>query len=89
MKIEINRNLNTRLYAQIKNSIREKILEGELADGFKLPPERVLAKELGVHRNTVIRAYEALIEEDLIKSSISPRGYFVTYSRQEDFRRVC
>lgn len=88
MKIEINRNLNTRLYAQIKNSIREKILEGELADGFKLPPERVLAKELGVHRNTVIRAYEALIEEDLIKSSISPRGYFVTYSRQEDFRRV-
>ena len=39
MKIEINRNLNTRLYAQIKNSIREKILEGELADGFKLPPK--------------------------------------------------
>ncbi len=87
MKIEIDRGLRAPIYIQIKNHLRKQILSGELISGFKLPPERVLAKELGVHRNTVIKAYEELIGESLIQSSVSPRGYFVTYSEPSEFRK--
>lgn len=87
MKISINRKSHTPVYAQIRNDIRQRILSGELANGFKLPAERTLAADIGVHRNTVVKAYEELISEDLIKSSISPRGYFVTYSQSADFRQ--
>lgn len=87
MNISINRKAHTPVYAQIRNDIRQRILSGELASGFKLPAERTLAADIGVHRNTVVKAYEELISEDLIKSSISPRGYFVTYSQPADFKR--
>ena len=88
MNISIDRSLRTPMYIQIKNAIKKQILSEELASGFKLPPERVLAKEIGVHRNTVIKAYEELINEDLIQSSISPRGYFVTYSNSAEYKKM-
>lgn len=87
MKISINRKSHTPVYAQIRNDIRQRILSGELANGFKLPAERTLASNIGVHRNTVVKAYAELISEDLVQSSISPRGYFVTYSQPADFKR--
>lgn len=87
MRISINRKSHTPVYAQIRNDIRRRILKGELVSGFKLPAERTLAAEIGVHRNTVVKAYEELISEDLIKSSISPRGYFVTYNQSADFKK--
>ena len=83
MNIHIDRQMSAPVYMQIKNIIKKQILSGELVSGFKLPPERELAKETGVHRNTIIRAYEELIKEELITSSVSPRGYFVTYSQQK------
>lgn len=87
MNIHIDRKRGTPVYMQIKDFIKKQILSGELASGFKLPSERALAKEAGVHRNTVIKAYEALINEELVKSSVSPRGYFVTYSQSSQFKR--
>lgn len=89
MNIRINRQSVTPLYKQIKNGIRDLIRDEELTNGFKLPPERALADELGVHRNTVIRAYDELILEGLIVSSrTSPRGYFVLGSRQAKDEKV-
>lgn len=79
MKINVNRNNKTPIYIQIKNYMIKKILDGELLKDFRLPPERILAAQLGVHRNTVIKAYHALIEEDFVQVSSSPRGYFVCY----------
>jgi 2-aminoadipate transaminase len=79
MKININRSISTSLYQQISSEIKNRILSGELANGYKLPSERTLAKQLSVHRNTIIKAYDVLISENLIESSVSPRGYFVTY----------
>ncbi len=79
MEIHISREGNTPIYLQIKNCIKEKILQGELVNGFKLPPERKLAEQLHVHRNTVIRVYVELIRENLITVSAAPRGYVVTY----------
>jgi 2-aminoadipate transaminase len=80
MDINISRESNIPVYLQIKNQIREKILQGELVNGFKLPPERKLAEQIHVHRNTVIKAYTELIRENLIFISTAPRGYMVTYS---------
>lgn len=88
MNLNIDREINTPIYMQIKNRIKEQILSGQLTSGFKLPSERELAKQTKVHRNTIIRAYEELIREELITSSVSPRGYFVTYSQQSEFKRV-
>lgn len=79
MKINIKRNISTPVYKQIYHEIKEKILHEELVEGIKLSSERKLANELGVHRNTVIKAYDILTADGLITPSVSPRGYFVTY----------
>lgn len=77
MKISINRNNDTPIYIQIKNSIKEKIISGRLPTGLKLPPERAVAEELDVSRNTVVRAYQELIAEGFVVVSNKPKGYFV------------
>ncbi|GAA6325756.1 PLP-dependent aminotransferase family protein [Fusobacterium ulcerans] len=78
MNIQLNHSSTTPLYQQIRNKIRDQILSGQLVDGFKIPSERQMVERLGVHRNTVKKAYEMLIEDGLIYASVkSPRGYFV------------
>lgn len=49
-----------RLYRQIANAIVESIQRGEFAPGAALPPERELAKLLGVSRSSVREALIAL-----------------------------
>ena len=51
--------LHRRLYAQLRRSI----LEGQLRPGDRLPASRTLARELGLSRTTVTRAFEQLIDE--------------------------
>ena len=58
MEIQLKKNSTTPLYKQIRNTIRSQILSGQLSDGLKLPSERQLVEKLGVHRNTVKKAYE-------------------------------
>lgn len=87
MDINVSRKNGTPIYMQIVTAVKNQILSGELANEFKLPAERVLATQLQIHRNTVIKAYETLISEGLIESSISPRGYFVTYDLNDGFKR--
>lgn len=55
------------LHKQITDFIKEKISNGEWTIGYKLPPQRTLAKELGVNRSTVVTAYDELIAEGLIE----------------------
>ena len=84
MDIQLKHGSTTPLYKQIRNTIRDQILSGQLADGFKLPSERQLVEKLGVHRNTVKKAYEFLIQEGLVYASVkAPRGYFVRNSPAE------
>ena len=84
MEIQLKRGSTTPLYKQLRNNIRDQILSGQLADGFKLPSERQLVEKLQVHRNTIKKAYEMLIHEGLVYASVkSPRGYFVRNSLAE------
>lgn len=80
----INRSSGIPVYQQISRRLEEKILSGKLPAGFKLPSERRLASEIGVHRNTVIKAYDELIRLELVVvSSEKQKGYFVKELKEQ------
>jgi GntR family transcriptional regulator/MocR family aminotransferase len=54
------------LYRQVYNQLRQAILEQKLHPGARLPSTRALASTLGVSRNTVLNAYEALVADALL-----------------------
>jgi DNA-binding GntR family transcriptional regulator len=56
--------LRQQIYSQMAAAIRQ----GALPDGARLPSSRLLAKLLHVSRNTVVDAYERLLEDGLIKT---------------------
>ncbi|MEJ8546755.1 PLP-dependent aminotransferase family protein [Brevibacillus borstelensis] len=64
------------IYTKIYNQLRYQILSGELAIGSPLPPERKLALQRGVSRNTIVRAYSELEAEGIIASKMGS-GRFV------------
>ncbi len=86
MKIIINHNSKIPTYMQIAGQIKQEILTGELAMASVLPSERALAQLLGVHRNTVSKAYAELKSEGVI-SSRRGVGYIVTEAHPEQDAR--
>jgi GntR family transcriptional repressor for pyruvate dehydrogenase complex len=56
-----------RLYEQIAQLIRGRIVNGELIQGFRLPNERDLAASYGVSRNVVREAVRVLVKDGLIE----------------------
>lgn len=61
-----NYNFQTPRYLVVIEQIKEKIKEGKLEAGERLPSEMELAKELGVSRNTLREALRILEEENII-----------------------
>lgn len=82
MEIQIIHNSQTPIYMQIKNQIKEMVLTGELLDGFMLPSERMMAKSVGVHRNTIIKAYNELKADGLIAAQ-QGLGYKIVYRNND------
>ena len=64
------------IYLQLKYQLIHLISSGKLPEGYKLPPVRTLAKELGINHGTVVQAYNALQTEGLIQGEPG-RGTFV------------
>src|SRR5512134_1699886 len=64
------------LYQQIAERLRADIAAGALAAGSRLPTIRALATQLGVNRDTVALAYDALAREGLVEATVG-RGTFV------------
>jgi len=66
------------LQSQIRQRIVAGIVQGTFPVGSRLPSSRKLAKQLGISRNTVVLAYEALAGEGFIearqRSGIYVRG---------------
>ena len=58
--------LSEQLYAQIKDLVSK----GFLAPGDLLPPSRHLSVKLGIGRNTVVRAYQQLVQEGFAYSQV-------------------
>src|SRR5258708_10066487 len=66
-----------RLYEQVAGQVTELVARGEFKPGDRLPPERDLAKVLGVSRPTVREAMIALEIAGLVEVRVGA-GTFVT-----------
>lgn len=55
-------------FEQIKAAIIGLVAAGELPEGFRMPPIRQLAGDLGVAPNTVARAYRELESDGFVRS---------------------
>ncbi|HET6335319.1 MAG TPA: PLP-dependent aminotransferase family protein [Polyangiales bacterium] len=64
------------LHRQIFDEVVARIEAKAFPPGYRLPPSRVLARELGAHRNTVARAYSELESAGFVSSNVG-RGTFV------------
>lgn len=53
-------------HERIRVKLRERILNGNLTSGTKLPPDRELFKRFGVNRLTMVQALNGLVREGLI-----------------------
>ena len=69
------------LHEQIASGLRKQLLGAHTQQGTRLPTVRELAKELGVHFNTVARAYRQLEIEGWL-STRPGRGTFVWRTEQ-------
>lgn len=76
MEIIISNSSEKPIYEQIKDKIKEMIINGELYSGEMLPSIRSLAKDLRISVITTKRAYEELEKEDYIEA-ISSKGFYV------------
>lgn len=76
MKILISNQSELPIYAQIREQLKEQILNGQIQEGTVLPSIRKLAKELGCSVITTTRAYSDLESEGFI-ASVQGRGSIV------------
>jgi GntR family transcriptional regulator/MocR family aminotransferase len=65
------------MFLRIARAVSDDIRRGRLRAGDTLPGSRTLAASLGVHRNTVLAAYRALLAEGWIACE-EARGTFVS-----------
>jgi DNA-binding transcriptional MocR family regulator len=78
MRISLDRSTSDGrpIYRRIAERIRGELAAERLAPGDRLPPIRELARTLGVNRDTVALAYEALAAAGVVESSVG-RGTFI------------
>ena len=74
--IHLNKFLSTPLYLQLKESIKNAILSGELKDKEKLPTEESICTVFNVSRPVVRQAYNEFIKEGLI-NRVQGKGTYV------------
>lgn len=63
------------IYQEVYHQLRYQILSGERPIGSPLPPERKLAAEMEVSRNTIVKAYDELEAEGLIAGKMGSGRY--------------
>ncbi len=73
---QLNHEDTQSLQTQLRQSLVNAILDGHVAVDMPLPSSRELAKQLSVARNTVVLAYQHLVDENYLIAR-ERRGYFV------------
>ena len=66
MLLELDLESEQPIYLQIYSQIVKGISKGILKDGEQLPSVRQLASDIGVHKNTVVKAYDLLKQNGII-----------------------
>jgi DNA-binding transcriptional MocR family regulator len=64
------------LYRQLFDEIASRIQSGTFPPRYRLPPTRVLARDVATHRNTVVRVYQDLESAGFVVSRVG-QGTFV------------
>ena len=77
--VTVDRNSPDPLFRQIYDRIAENLEGAALLPGERLPPTRVLADRVGVHRSTVVRAYDELRAKGYIEGQV---GAYTTVRRR-------
>lgn len=75
MFIEIETESTEPIYVQLINQLKKAIVKGDINKGEMLPSVRVLAGDLGVNMHTVNKAYNLLVDEEILVKS--QRGYML------------
>jgi GntR family transcriptional regulator/MocR family aminotransferase len=65
--IALDRASDVPLHRQIHAQIAAAIRDGGVPSGARLPSSRTMARLLGVSRNTVLAAFDALASDDLLR----------------------
>lgn len=63
------------LTRQLYHALRQRVLDGRLVSGTRLPASRDLAATLSISRNSVVRAYDQLYAEGFIESRVGDGTY--------------
>src|SRR5687767_6007414 len=80
--IQVDKSSDMPVYLQIANSIMNNITRGHLRRGLKLPGSREIATMLGIHRKTMLAAYDELLAQGWIEM-IPRKGTFVVQELPE------
>jgi GntR family transcriptional repressor for pyruvate dehydrogenase complex len=75
----------SRLHEEIVSVIQKKIMDGSIAPGFKLPPEREMAETFNVNRATVREALRKLENLDLVEIRHGNGLYVKNYLESGNF----
>jgi len=71
------RKTDASLQAQIREALVAAILDGQLARDEAIPSTRRMARQLGVSRNTVVLAYQGLLDDGYLVAK-ERSGYYVS-----------
>lgn len=82
MKMIISNSSSIPIYEQIKNTIINQILDGELKEDELLPSIRVLAQDIKISAMTIKKAYDELVKEGYLKV-VQGKGTFVAPKNTE------
>ncbi|WP_282636589.1 PLP-dependent aminotransferase family protein [Sphingobacterium thalpophilum] len=75
--IPIDPNSKPAVYEQIALALIQLVKSGKLQSGMRLPSTRTMAALLGVHRKTIVAAYEILTIQGWVSTKYKS-GYFVS-----------
>ena len=71
--VHIRRNEYASLQTQIREALVAAILDSQLARDEPIPSTRKMAKSLGVSRNTVVLAYQGLLDDGYLAARDASR----------------
>ncbi len=83
MQFRVDSRSDQPIYAQIIEQVRIAVAGGQVSPGDKLPTVRSLAHELGVHANTVARAYSELERAGVVITRPG-LGTFISAASQDE-----
>ncbi|MCK4999792.1 MAG: GntR family transcriptional regulator [Anaerohalosphaera sp.] len=82
MFIRIEPSSSVPIYRQISDQIRHQVAAGFLKQGDKVPSVRELASQLAVNQNTILKVYNELCRENILKIERGD-GTYVSSSKQD------